>query len=165
MRVKYSKRLSACILLTIIGLSLSSSYKISSSETHSANLNLIVNGKSNPIDEWYLNMDKQYGNSHTDGWISYLYGEAWKAELQHLIDEYNSETADNYFDSVVNEANAINKLLMEQEVKNGWGTGAPGRVELASAIIYKNGVYQLEANYSDFIFDVDAVTQEYFDGN
>lgn len=168
MQFKYSKSFSAyfIIIIIVLGLSLFDCNRVSNSDADTADGSQNVNEKLNPIDEWHLKMEEQYGNSHTDGWISYIYGEAWKAELHHLIKEYNNtETANSYYNAVVQEANSINKLLTEQEEKVGWGTGSPGRVELSSAIIYKNGVYQLDPYYSDFIFDADAATKEYLDGN
>lgn len=116
---------------------------------------------SNPIDEWYLKISDQYGNSHTDGWISYLYGEAWKAELQHLLKEYNNtQIAKSYFNAVVKEEDAINELMTEQE-KVDWTTGSSGRISAACAVVYKNAVYQLDENYSDFIFDSEKATQAF----
>lgn len=116
---------------------------------------------SNPIDEWYLEISDQYGNSHTDGWISYLYGEAWKAELQHLLGENNNtQLAKKYYNAVVKEEDAINELMTEQE-KVDWTTGSSGRISAACAIVYKNAVYQLDEYYSDFIFDSEKATQAY----
>lgn len=120
---------------------------------------------SNPIDEWYLKISEQYGNSHTDGFISYLYGEAWKAELQQLLKEYNNkQLAKNYYNAVVKEENAINELVTEQEQNSdtGWGTGSSGRISMACAMVYKNAVYQLvDEYYSDFIFDSDKATKAF----
>ncbi len=116
---------------------------------------------SNPIDEWYLRINDQYGNSHTDGWISYLYGEAWKAELQHLLKEYNdTQIAKSYFNAVVKEEDSINELMTEREEVD-WTTGSSGRISAACAIVYKNAVYQLDDNYSDFIFDSEKATQAF----
>ena len=116
---------------------------------------------SNPIDEWYLKISDQYGNSHTDGWISYLYGKAWKAELQHLLREFNNtQTAENYYNAVVKEEDSLNELMTEREMAD-WTTGSSGRISAARAIIYKNTVYQLDEYYSDFIFDSEKATQAF----
>lgn len=116
---------------------------------------------SNPIDEWYLKICDQYGNSHSYGFISYLYGKAWKAELQHLLKDYsNTQIAEKYFNAVEKEEAAINELMIERE-KVDWSTGSSGRISLACAVVYKNAVYQLDQNYFDFIFDSEKATQAY----
>lgn len=116
---------------------------------------------SNPIDEWHTKLCDQYGTSHTYGFIAYLYGEAWKAELQHLLKEYNNtQIAENYFNAVEKEEDAINELMTERE-KVDWSTGSSGRISLACAVVYKNAVYQLDQNYSDFIFDSEKATQAF----
>jgi predicted 3-demethylubiquinone-9 3-methyltransferase (glyoxalase superfamily) len=169
MRFEYTNGLAARIVFIIIvfGLTLSGCSNTASINTDVTiaveNTNNIKN--TNPIDAWYAEMNKQYGNSHSDGWIAYLYGEAWKAELHNLVKEYNNtETAKKYYDSIVQTAIAAKEFLIEQEEKNGWGTSAPGRIERACAEVYRNGVYQLDAYYSDFIFDADAATREYLEG-
>ena len=119
---------------------------------------------TNPIDSWFTKMEKQYGNSHTDGWIAYTYGNAWKAELYKLVNKINTLSAKKYYDSVVKKAKARNNQLMNQEIRIGWTTGSSGRVELACAKVYKNGLFQFTPTYSDFIFDADAATKKFLKG-
>lgn len=116
---------------------------------------------SNPIDRWYQTVDTRYGNSHSDGFIAFVYANSWEAELKHLVESIGSDEADAYYHAVSQERLTLSSLAQVMEKESGWRAGSSGRISLAEAIVCKNGVYQLDPfySYSDFVFDDEAATQ------
>jgi len=119
---------------------------------------------SNPIDSWLEKMVKQYENPHIDGWLAYTYENAWKAELQNLVKKNNTQTGKKYFDSIVKKAEAKRVQEVKAENRVGWSTGSSGRVGLACAEVYKKGLFQFDAHFSDYKFDPDGATKEFIKG-
>ncbi len=119
----------------------------------------------NPIDSWLSKTNKNYSNPHTDGWISYIYGEAWRKELYNLVNSSYRSSGEYYYESTVKEFNEKNKQLTNSEKRIGWTTGSSGRISLACAYVYKKALFKLSPNYSDYIFDEIAADKEYLKGN
>lgn len=119
---------------------------------------------ANPIDVWYAQCEPVYGNRHSGGYLAYCYGEAYRAELENMLREYDAE---EYLACVEREAAALGELVSGIERGADWGgTGAAVRLQTRTALVYRNAFMNIyDGYYRDrdyrFLFDAQAATERF----
>lgn len=142
----------------------------------------------NPIDKCFSELFSEYGCSATNGWLYYLEGEAWEAELYHIAEQVKADLiypAD--IQAVDDYLNAVEELVAARsglsDVQEGdisispddprgrlqWvGTGYSGRVSGAIASVYREAFL----NFSDYgpwgyqyQFDADETKNKFLEGH
>lgn len=119
---------------------------------------------SNPIDDWYQEVKEEYVGTSWSGVIAYIYRSAWKAELEYRVQREGTEQAESYaayLEAVEQEAAALENWWRQHfREEDSSATGANETTHYEVAQVYKNGLFQLEPYYLDYIFDPEAATEE-----
>lgn len=123
----------------------------------------------NPIDRWHQEMAAEYGNSHTDGFLNSLYGDAWQAELEEFLETAypDAEDAARYREAVAQAAEARRGLQDAEETEAGWTTGSSGRVTMAGAEVYRQAFLSFAETRRDrypYLFDAETYTAAFLEG-